>query len=104
MSNDYIAEWTSRNTRAPKHLYRYSPTRQPQPGFMAYAFHLFFGNVYPRVEVSPGYFSPNYFKPFSGEGQQRYNLPLTTVVGLGGVVTGQWITQPLSQESAQLGP
>lgn len=77
-------------------LYHYTATRQPQPGFMAYAFHMFRGFVYPAREAAPGYWAPNYFKPFSGENQQRINLPLTVVTGLGGIVQGQMILQPLS--------
>ena len=84
------------------HLYRYTATRQPQPGFMAYAFRMFRGFVYPAVEAAPGYFAPEYFKPLSSAGQMRYNLPLTVIVGVGGIVQGQMIMQPLSQEPAAI--
>ena len=78
-------------------LYRYRATRQPQPGVQAYGFDFGPGFRLPRQWVSDGYWVPQYFRPLSMENVNRVFLPTTTVVGLGGLVQGQIVGQPLSQ-------
>lgn len=83
-------------------FYTFKNTRQPQPGVMAYAFGFARGWTLPRQWLSDGYWVPQYFKPFSMQGGLRYNLPTTTIVGYGGLVQGQMLMQPLTQEPATI--
>lgn len=78
-------------------LYRYRRTRQPSPGVQAYGFDLGPGFTLPRQWLENGYWVPQYFRPLSQEGINYVSFPTTTVAGLGGLVQGQIVGQPLSQ-------